>query len=343
MTAPQYLFYSPPKLRIAASRACPSRKIDNPTALLQSRRMAKQALGRGLGALMGGISGKPPATPSAQPPTPAPSPGEQVQRIPVAQIRPCPLQPRKDFGADALQELAASIREQGVLQPLVVRAINGSYELIAGERRWRAAQLAGLTELPVLVREADDRKVLELALIENLQRENLNPIEEALGYGRLIKDFSLTQEEAAVKVGKNRATVANLLRLLQLPADVQNYVRSNLLTFGHARAILGISHSDSQKQLAEEVIRDGLSVRETEQLVNERNQQTGGTTHNRSLATRPPTTPDVHIAALQSKLQDRFGTKVSLKYRKGKGAVEIRFFDDDDLERIMEIVGVKMD
>jgi ParB family chromosome partitioning protein len=312
--------------------------------------MAKQALGRGLGALMGGISGKPPATPSAQPPTPAAAPapgtsipGEQVQRIPVAQIRPCALQPRKDFGADALQELAASIREQGVIQPLVVRPINGSYELIAGERRWRAAQLAGLTELPALVREADDRKVLELALIENLQRENLNSIEEALGYSRLIKDFSLTQEEAAVKVGKNRATVANLLRLLQLPADVQNYVRSNLLTFGHARAILGISHLDSQKQLAEEVIRDGLSVRETEQLVNERNQQTGAAASNRSLATRPPSTPDVHIAALQSKLQDRFGTKVSLKYRKGKGAVEIRFFGDDDLERIMEIVGVKMD
>jgi ParB family chromosome partitioning protein len=326
-------------------------KIDNPIALLQSRQMAKQALGRGLGALMGGISGKSPAAPAAQPQTPAvqapapgkSTPGEQVQRIPVAQIKPCPLQPRKDFGADALQELAASIREQGVLQPLVVRMANGGYELIAGERRWRAAQLAGLTELPVLVREADDRKVLELALIENLQRENLNAIEEALGYSRLIKDFSLTQEEAATKVGKNRVTVANLLRLLQLPSEVQNYVRSSLLSFGHARAILGIGHIESQKQLAEEVIRDGLSVRETEQLVNERNQRTSARIINSSLATKPPTTPDVHVAALQSKLQDRFGTKVSVKYRKGKGAVEIRFFDDDDLERIMEIVGVKMD
>src|SRR5690606_4247059 len=187
--------------------------------------MAKQALGRGLGALMGGPQAG--AKPAAATPPPAPavrentpgspqaSDGEQVRRLPVERIKPCAFQPRKDFAEDALQELADSIREQGLLQPLVVRPQNGNYELIAGERRWRAAQLAGLKEVPVLVREADDRKVLELALIENLQRENLNPIEEALGYSKLIKDFSLTQEEAAVKVGKNRATVANLLRILQ--------------------------------------------------------------------------------------------------------------------------------
>jgi ParB family transcriptional regulator, chromosome partitioning protein len=310
--------------------------------------MAKQALGRGLGALMGGISGKSPA-PSAAPPAaaepaaPKTSSGEQVYRIPVGQIRPCPFQPRRDFAEETLKELADSIREQGVLQPLVVRAREGGYELIAGERRWRAAQIAGLTELPVLVREADDRKVLELALIENLQRENLNPIEEALGYSKLIKDFALTQEEAAVKVGKNRATVANLLRLLQLHPDVQNYLRSGLLTFGHARAILGIAHSDSQKQLAEEVIRDGLSVRETEQLVNARNAQKNAHANNGALAKRPSFAPDVHISALQGQLQERFGTKVLVRYRKGKGAVEIRFFNDDDLDRILEVLGVKMD
>jgi ParB family chromosome partitioning protein len=323
-------------------------KIDNAGSVLQSRWMAKQALGRGLGALMGGISGKSPA------PSPAPAaaaeaapvkvpPGEQVQRVSVSTIRPCPFQPRRDFTDETLRELADSIREQGILQPLVVRVREGGYELIAGERRWRAAQMAGLSEVPVLVREADDRKVLELALIENLQRENLNPIEEALGYSKLIKDFSLTQEEAALKVGKNRVTVANLLRLLQLHPDVQNYVRSGLLTFGHARAILGISHLDSQKLLAEEVIRDGLSVRETEQSVNERNLPKSSSAQNGSLTHRPFMAADAHISALQGQLQEKFGTKVLLRYRKGKGAVEIRFFNDDDLDRILGIVGVKVD
>lgn len=317
-------------------------------AVLHSRPMAKPALGRGLGALMGGVPGKPPATVQAAPASVAPVPaktlaGEQVQRIPVAQIVPCPFQPRKDFTEESIKELADSIRQQGILQPLIVRHRDGKFELIAGERRWRAAQLAGLTELPVLVREADDRKVLELALIENLQRENLNPIEEALGYNKLIKDFSLTQEEAAVKVGKNRATVANLLRLLQLHPDLQNYIRNGLLSFGHGRAILGIPHADSQKQLGEQVIRDGLSVRETEQLVAERNQQAAAPARNGSLATKPPHTPDVHISALQTRLQERFGTKVLLRYRKGKGAVEIRFFNDDDLDRVLEVIGVKID
>ncbi len=236
------------------------------------------------------------------------------------------------------------MREQGVLQPLIVRPREGGYELIAGERRWRAAQLAGILELPVLVREADDRKVLELALIENLQRENLNPLEEALGYSKLIKDFSLTQEEAAIKVGKNRATVANLLRILHLQPEVQSYLRSGLLTFGHARAILGITHPDSQKQLAEEVIRDGLNVRQTEQRVSDRNvRETHAHFQNGSLARKPAFAPDVHISALQARLQERFGTKVLVRYRKGKGAVEIRFFNDDDLDRIIGIAGVTMD
>jgi ParB family chromosome partitioning protein len=323
-------------------------KIDKAMGVLQSRWMAKPALGRGLGALMGGISGKSPApapaAPAAAEAAPAKTlPGEQIQRVPVSKIRPCPFQPRRDFAEETLQELANSLRQDGVLQPLVVRPRDGGFELIAGERRWRAAQIAGLSELPVLVREADDRKVLELALIENLQRENLNPIEEALGYSKLIKDFSLTQEEAAARVGKNRVTVANLLRLLQLQPDIQNYVRSGLLSFGHARAILGITHLDSQKQLAEEVIRDGLSVRETEQLVNERNLQKSTHSANGSLAKKPGFAPDVHINALQGQLQERFGTKVLLRYRKGKGAVEIRFFNDDDLDRILGIVGVKMD
>jgi ParB family chromosome partitioning protein len=310
--------------------------------------MAKPALGRGLGALMGGMTAgaKPPATGTPAQPVPAretaqnpPLAGGQVHRIPVGRVKPCPFQPRKDFSEESLKELADSIREQGILQPLVARARSGDYELIAGERRWRAAQIAGLTELPVIVREADDKQVLELALIENLQRQDLNPIEEALGFMQLIRDFSLTQEAAASRVGKSRATVANMLRLLQLVPEVQNYVRTNLLSFGHARAILGCAGGETQKQIAEAVIREGLSVRETEALVAAKNQAAHPA--NRSLATRPPGPPDIHAADIENKLQERFGTKVLLKYRKGKGSVEIRFFSDDDLERIMEIAGIK--
>ena len=313
--------------------------------------MAKQALGRGLGALMGGpqAGAKPAAAPATAPAVRESTPvgaqvpaGDQVRRVPVERIQPCSFQPRKDFGEEALKELADSIREQGVLQPLVVRPRNGAFELIAGERRWRAAQLAGLKEVPVLVREADDRKVLELALIENLQRENLNPIEEALGYSKLISDFQLKQEEAAVRVGKNRSTVANLLRLLQLHPEVQNYVRNNLLSLGHAKAILGCGGAESQKQLAEQVIREGLSVRATEEAVSARVEHQAGR-NGAGLATSPKAayTPDVHVTALQQRLQEKFGTKVLLRYRKGKGAVEIRFFNDDDLDRILEMVGVK--
>ena len=184
--------------------------------------MAKPALGRGLGALLGD-------SPIAKPPVPAPisttapgaapatDPRERVQRVALDRIRPCPLQPRKDFSPETLRELADSIKEQGIVQPLIVRERDGHLELIAGERRWRAAQLLGLAEVPVILRQADDRAVLELALIENLQRENLNPIEEAHGYAQLIEQFQLKQEEVATKVGKSRAAVANALRLLKLP------------------------------------------------------------------------------------------------------------------------------
>src|SRR6266404_1730724 len=207
--------------------------------------MAKPALGRGLGALLGGSPiAKPPSpvpvptlTPEAKP---APDLRERVHRVPLERIRPCPLQPRKAFSPEALRELADSIKEQGIVQPLIVRERNGHLELIAGERRWRAAQLLGLSEVPVIFQEADDRAVLEMALIENLQRENLNPIEEAQGYTQLINQFQLTQEDAAVKVGKSRAVVANALRLLKLPALIQGHIRENRLSAGHAKVILGL-------------------------------------------------------------------------------------------------------
>ncbi|HEX3800571.1 MAG TPA: ParB/RepB/Spo0J family partition protein [Verrucomicrobiae bacterium] len=307
--------------------------------------MAKPALGRGLGALLGGAApaGKPPATPpsASASSTPAPAPvdnRERVQRIPLDRIRPCSFQPRKKFSDEALRELADSIKEQGIVQPLIVREQGGHFELIAGERRWRASQLLGLAEVPVIVREADDRAVLELALIENLQRENLNAIEEAQGYSQLIEQFQLKQEEVATKVGKSRAVVANALRLLKLVPAIQDSVRDGLLSVGHAKVILGLPTEKQQKIAADRVLKEGLNVRQTEALITKL--QARGT------APKNPAMPLVHdanLVDLENRLREKFGTKVRLKYQQGKGSLEIAFFNDDDLERILQIIGVKAD
>src|SRR6266540_5871765 len=217
--------------------------VDNTLPLGHSRSMAKAVLGRGLGALLGGVppATKPPpvvapmvdaAADAASAPAPGVDSREQVERVALNRIRSSPFQPRKDFPADALRELADSIKEQGIVQPLIVRRRDDDFELIAGERRWRAAQMLGLEVAPVIVREADDRAALELALIENLQRENLNPIEEAQGYAQLIGQFQLTQEEAAAKVGRSRVVVANALRLLKPAPEIQAYVRDGRLSVG---------------------------------------------------------------------------------------------------------------
>src|SRR5437588_9516652 len=234
--------------------------------------MAKPALGRGLGALLGGSAvAKPPASAAVPAALVDVSVTEDssglVKHVPTSRIVPCPFQPRKDFSSEALRELADSIKEQGIVQPLIVRERNGHLELIAGERRWRAAQLLGLAEVPVIVREADDRAVLELALIENLQRENLNPIEEAQGYAQLIEQFQLKQEEVALKVGKSRAVVANALRLLKLAPAIQTYVRDGRLSVGHAKVILGLISEKQQELAAERILKEGLNVRQTEALV----------------------------------------------------------------------------
>ena len=316
--------------------------------------MSKPALGRGLSALLGGgaaVAKSAPANaspPPAVPPAPAaiaapPEPGERVRPVAVAKVRPCAFQPRKDFAEDALRELADSIRTQGILSPLIVRARSDGFELIAGERRWRAAQLAGLTEVPVIVREADDRAVLELALIENLQRENLNPIEEALGYAQLIEQFQLTQEVTAAKVGKSRAVVANALRLLKLAPELQAYLRHGQLSVGHAKVILGLPGAAEQKLAAERVLKEGLNVRQTEDLVALLQQSSTQAPAKSAGKNRPAVPRDVHIASLESRLQERFGSRVLLRYRKGRGAVEIRFFNDDDLDRILQIAGVNAD
>lgn len=318
--------------------------------------MAKPALGRGLGALLGGtpVIAKPAATPVAPapppaaavvpPPVPAPAPQpsfdsrDLVQRVKLDRIRPCSLQPRKDFSEEALRELADSIKEQGIVQPLIVRERDGSYELIAGERRWRASQLVGLSEVPVIVREADDRAVLEMALIENLQRENLNAIEEALGYAQLVAQFSLTQEEVAVKVGKSRAVVANSLRLLKLSPEIQGFIRSGRLSVGHAKVILGLTSEQNQKLAAERVIKDALNVRQTEGLVSKLQQRVPKVPGKTSIVV--PLPGDAHVADLEDKLRERLAAKVHLRYSQGKGALEITFFSDEELERILQILGI---
>ncbi len=304
--------------------------------------MAKPALGRGLGALLGGASGKP-ATPASVPITASHvevEHGERIQNVALERIRPSPFQPRKDFSKEALQELADSIKAQGVIQPLIVRERYGQFELIAGERRWRAAQLLGLKEVPAIVRQADDRTVLELALIENLQRENLNPLEEALGYQQLIDHFELRQEDVANKVGKSRAVVANSLRLLNLDAEVQNYLRKGQLSVGHAKVILSLVGGAEQKLAADRVIRDGLNVRDTEVLVTRLQQPATPVTRN-GASKAPPSAS--HVSDLENRLRERFGTKVQLRYKQGKGSLEIRFFSDDDLDRILQILGVSLD
>jgi ParB family chromosome partitioning protein len=306
--------------------------------------MAKPALGRGLGALLGGNPPltQPAPTPSAQPvvaATSAPDSRDRVQRVPLDRIRPCPLQPRKDFSDEALRELADSIREQGIVQPLIVRERGGFFELIAGERRWRAAQLLNLPEVPVITREADDRAVLELALIENLQRENLNAVEEAHGYAQLAEQFQLTQEDIAAKVGKSRSVVANSLRLLKLPAIVQKYLRDGRLTVGHAKAILGLTDEKQQQLAAERVIKEGLNVRQTEGMV-AKLMKRGSRKTATKLETVAAPSGDPHIADLEAKLREVFATKVQLHYAQGKGSVEISFFSEEELERILQILGV---
>ena len=305
--------------------------------------MAKTGLGRGLSSLLGARSPADKKTKSGKKPasTPIPAIAKTPNEVPVGEILPGAMQPRNGIDDDSLNELAESIRENGIMQPLVVRPREGGYELIAGERRWRASQMAGLATVPIVIRDVDDRTALELALVENLQRENLDPIEEAKGYAQLMDQFDLTQEEIATKVGKNRATVANTLRLIKLPAEVQAYVRDGLFSSGHAKAILGLKNAKDQIAAAKRVIKKELSVRQAEELVAALGQAAPDKTKRGSAVKRSAT--DAHILDLESKLQEKLGTKVSLRYRKGKGSVDIKFFNDEDLQRILDAFGIRTD
>ena len=300
--------------------------------------MSKTGLGRGLGALLGQPQTAAPtvAFPSAAVPAASMiASGPRVEQVALGRVMPCPTQPRKDFDRVALEELAASIRAQGIMQPLLVRPAGGDYELIAGERRWRAAQMVGLQTVPVIVREATNAQMLEMALVENLQREDLNAIEEAQGYSLLIEAFSLTQEQAAERVGKSRESVANALRLLKLDESVQMQVRAGQLSVGHAKVILALPLGEPQRLAAQVALKDGLTVRRTEALVAQLRKGIVPAS-----AGQASPIADVHVRALEQRLKETLGTKVSLTYRKGKGAVSIRFYSDDDLERLLQRLGV---
>ena len=248
-----------------------------------------------------------------------------VNKLRIMEIEPNHNQPRKDFDEKALSELAESIEQHGVLQPLVVRPLaNGSYQLVAGERRWRAARIAGLTEVPVVIKELTDEEVIEIAMIENLQREDLNPLEEALGYRYMMDELKITQEQAAEKVGKSRPAVANALRLLKLPNEVQEMVKNNLISPGHARALLGFDSDDMILQTAKIIIKEDLSVRDVESLVKKSKKVPNGSKKQ---------IRDKFFSEVELALVENLGRKVKIKEAKqDAGVLEIEFFDKDDLE-----------
>lgn len=288
----------------------------------------KPALGRGLGALLA----------DARAPTPLQSAASgQVMKLPVSAISADRANPRKDFDEVALEELAESLKHQGVLQPILVRKDGrGGHRIIAGERRWRAAQRAGLTEVPVIVREATDAEAYELALVENIQRSDLNPLEEAEAYRRLIEERKWTQEEAAERVGKDRSTVANALRLLGLPNEVKQLLIEGDLDMGHARALASLQKPGDIVALARQVVTEKLSVRETEARVKEAKGTTSTSKRGRP-ATAAKQSPEGR--KLVEELQRRLGTKVRLHERgQGKGTLEIEFFSYEDLERISNLI-----
>ncbi|MGI6143042.1 MAG: ParB/RepB/Spo0J family partition protein [bacterium] len=256
-----------------------------------------------------------------------------VIEIRVSDIRPNKFQPRQEFSEDKLEELARSISLHGVLQPVVVRDVIGGYELVAGERRWRACKLAGLEIIPAIIRDFSDSEMMEIALIENLQREDLNPLEEAAAYRRLLDEFGLTQEELSQRIGKSRSHIANILRLLQLPPEIQDYVSRGTISMGHARTLLGLEKAAQQLEACGLVVERGLSVRETEALV--QRLKAG----NRSRKERP-VEKEPYIMALESSLQENLGTKVQIRPGKQKGRIEIEYYTEDDLERICRLLGI---
>ena len=282
----------------------------------QSQKKRKLALGKGLAALI-------PGTESVQ--------GDDAGyfECEIDQIRPNPYQPRTHFSDAELDKLARSIKEQGILQPLLVRIADTGYELIAGERRLRAAKIAGLQKVPVVLKAVSDTDSLEISIIENIQREDLNPLEEAEAYHRLITEFKLTQEQAAARVGKSRSAVANFLRLRQLSQPIKTSIQDGTLTMGHARALLGVENTAQQNAAWREIVSKGFSVRQTESLIKKLKQIKKGAKE------KTPSSEDRYFSDLADELSRQFGTRIQIKRRRKKGRVEIEFYSDEDLDRLI--------
>ncbi|MCL6450670.1 MAG: ParB/RepB/Spo0J family partition protein [Acetobacteraceae bacterium] len=283
--------------------------------------MQRKALGRGLEALFPGLG---------------PTPGEQVVKLGLDAIRPNRYQPRRRVDEGRLAELAASIREHGVVQPVVVRPLDGGYELVAGERRWRAARLAGLEDVPAVVRDVSDRELLQVALIENLQREDLNPIEEACAYRTLMQEFGMTQEEVAQKVARSRPQVANMLRLLNLDAEVQGLLLEGKLGAGHGKVLLAVESPAWQRQLARRIADGGLTVRQAEALV-------AGAARGKAEGGGGPSTAhrggkDPALARREEELRQQLDTRVAIRPRGKGGVIEIAFRDDAELQRLVAAI-----
>ena len=277
---------------------------------------SQKGLGKGLGALMGDFAEEP-------------AEKSPYQMLPIHKVEPNPNQPRKDFDEEQLQALSESIALHGIVQPLTVREVGGGYyQIIAGERRWRAARMASLREVPAIIIEADEKKTKELALIENLQRQDLNPVEEALGYQSLISDYGLTQEDAANRVGKSRPAVANALRLLQLPEPLLEYVRAGSLTPGHARAVLSVKSPAKQLEAADKIVNLGLSVRQAELLCKSMEQA--------PKPEKPVTLKVDYVAECEKSLSKQLGRGVRIINGKRKGRFELDFYGQDDLQKLLE-------
>jgi ParB family chromosome partitioning protein len=292
----------------------------------------RKALGKGLSSLLPGRPVTPPVGATAAAPAPTPQVEIPINKLPIHSIEPNPTQPRSVFDAARLGELAQSIRANGIIQPLIVRKLGDQFHLIAGERRWRAAKLAGLTEVPVVVQELSDAKVMEVALIENIQREDLNPIEVAIAFEKLVVELGLSHEEIGQRTGKERSTITNMLRLLRLPGDVQLMIAERRLSMGHAKAILGLPDEDMQREVAEKAAAQGMSVRQVEQLVQKMTQP-----RDPKKDVEPEIDPNVKAAIRE--LENALGTKVRIIERApGKGRIEIDYYSNDDLDRVYSVI-----
>lgn len=313
----------------------------------------KPALGRGLQALLNPPAAFKPVMPAPSPALPdsgtspngspepdSPEEKEQIMWLSTADIIPGSLQPRKKFSEEALSELMASIREHGMIQPLIVRKVGGKYELIAGERRFRACVLLRHKEAPAIVREATDREALEMALIENLQREDLNPIEEAEAFMRLSRDFNLRQEDIAIKVGKSRAAIANSMRLLELEPSLRDMLAHGTISSGHAKAILSLKDAEEQRLMGETIVRKRLSVRDVERLVAERLDPARASSGTKAKPSGPRLPG--YLLHIQEQLRSHFSTNVVIHQKEQKGKIEIEYYGDDQLDRILELMHLEI-